>query len=173
MQTEWRSHNHSKWEPIGAHRGWQELRPLPLLSHSICILPDEGRHHRSNNNKLSHSATLSPPSWIGPACLALHTSWVVLGCCHLVKSQGCTPWVPCAYSLDPSGSSVKPCCYEQPDMQFHWLSSEAVEVFSEQGGSHTDAPGPWNLSQKTSSESVNDFIKQKDKRHFLLLIFLF
>lgn len=94
---------------------------------------------------------VSPPSWIGLACSAIHTSWVVLGCCHAMKSQGCThsreqysvaPWGPCAHSRDPSGSSVKPSYYEQTDTQLQRLSSEAVEVFSEQRGPHTDAAGP-------------------------------
>jgi hypothetical protein len=129
---------------------------LFLLIPSASYLLRAGTTDTTIINFTSQPVTLPsmrPLSWIGVACSALHTSWVVLGCCLVVKSQDCkkkkkkkkkkkaessTAW----HLGDLSGSSVKPSCYEQLGMQFHWLSTEAVGVFSEQGGSHTDAPGP-------------------------------
>lgn len=96
----------------------------------------------------------------------------------MVKSPGYTesreqnnmvPWGACVHSPGPSGSSVKPSCYEQLDTQFHWLSRAAVEVVLEHGGSHRDAPGPRNLSQKTVQKQSMSLFNRKTrdtlKRH--------
>lgn len=140
-------------EPTRDIRSCSSLSPfLPIPSASYLLRT--GNTEATVTNSTSQPATLppmSPPSWTGLACSALHTSWVVLGCCHVLKSQGCTnsreqynmaPWGPCVHSRDPSGSSVKPSCYGQLDTHFQRLSSEAVEIFSEQRGPHTGAPGP-------------------------------